>query len=686
MSSNPEAQVDPKVLEQKRQQILRLVEEISKLSESQIPPQDYWAEYLQRVLTALAAPAGAIWGRTPQGHLQIQYQINFREVGLDQVENGMQCHAELLRQVAQLGRPRLFPPQSGTVQNENGQGPGPANLTRFWVHIAPIMIEKQVAGLIEIWQDPERSPNAQRGFLQFLSEISEHAATYLKNTQFRQVMGQQQIWVQLEAFSRQVHNSLTPKEVAYQVVNEGRRLIQTDRVCVATRLGSATKVEAISGADVIEKRSSLVQTMRTLFDEVLVWGERLLYTGTKDDSLPPKVLDALDAYLAESNSKILIVQPLKDEREAESKRPCRSAIMVEAFEPNVTAEQLIARMEIVAKHAAPALYNSLEHKRLPFQWALRPIASVQDSMRGKPLAIAGAVAAGLAALVVILTFVPWRLRMDAKGKLYPKDRQYVYSRLEGPITAIRVKNLSNVHKDQELLTIQDLNLEMQIGKLKADMDAAERARVLYQMKLKDAKTEEERTNYNAQIIAQRAAYDKAKAEYDVRLVYSRDPKRSAVPAPITGTVVTFDPIEKLEGKLVKQGEYLLQVARLDGPWEIVLAIPEKHVGHVREALAKSPTGYLEVDLLLTSHPDHTYKGKLHADGLSGEAVLDDVEPDTKGTVLKARVEIEDIPPEMLTGDLLVSSEVRAKIRCGNRAMGYTLLYELWEFFYEKVLF
>ena len=33
--------------------------------------------------------------------------------------------------------------------------------------------------------------------------------------------------------------------------------------------------------------------MKTLFDKVLVWGEKLIYQGTRDDTLPPDVLKAL---------------------------------------------------------------------------------------------------------------------------------------------------------------------------------------------------------------------------------------------------------------------------------------------------------------------------------------------------------------------------------------------------------
>ena len=429
MSTNPEQQVDPRILEQKRQQINRLVEEVSKLSEANLNPPDFFAEFLQRLLTALAAPAGAIWGRTPQGNLQLWYQINYKEVGLHEIENGQASHDELLRQAAQDPKPRFVPPHSGV--GTNGDGPSAANLTRFVVLLVPILVEKQVAGFVEVWQDPDRSPQAQRGFLQFMVDLAEYASAFLRNTQLRQMVGRETLWTQLEAFSRQIHGSLNPREVAYMVVNEARRLIQCDRVSVATRLGSATKVEAISGADVIEKRSSLVQTMRALFDQVLIWGERLTYTGTKDDTLPPKVIEALDLYLAESNSKLLIIMPMKDEREADSKRPCRSAMMVECFEPTATLESLSGRMDVVVKHAAPALYNSLEYKRLPFRWALTPIANVKDSLRGKPGAIAAAISAGVLVLIFALIVIPYPLRMAAKGQLMPKERRIVYPMVTG---------------------------------------------------------------------------------------------------------------------------------------------------------------------------------------------------------------------------------------------------------------
>src|SRR2546421_11108865 len=185
-----------------------------------------------------------------------------------------------------------------------------------------------------------------------MMNMAELATRFSRNNMPRQMVGQQQLWVQLEAFARQTHSSLNPIEAGYLVANEGRRLIECDRVSIGVRYGRKVKVEAISGADVVEKRSNLVQLMRALFDKVIAWGEKLVYSGTKDDTLPPDVLKALDAYLAESNSKLLVVLPLKDERDEKegetTKKPARAALMMESFEPSEAPEQLFARLEVIA--------------------------------------------------------------------------------------------------------------------------------------------------------------------------------------------------------------------------------------------------------------------------------------------------------------------------------------------------
>ena len=56
---------------------------------------------------------------------------------------------ELLRLAAQLGRPQMVPPHSGTGPGEDGK-PAPGNPTNYVILIAPILVDKQVAGLVEV--------------------------------------------------------------------------------------------------------------------------------------------------------------------------------------------------------------------------------------------------------------------------------------------------------------------------------------------------------------------------------------------------------------------------------------------------------------------------------------------------------------------------------------------------------
>src|SRR5262249_5430301 len=156
-------------------------------------------------------------------------------------------------------------------------------------------------------------------------------------------------------------------------------------------------------------------------------------------------------YLAESNSKLLVVLPLRDERESESKKPPRSALMMECFDPAQSPEQLVARLEVVGRHATSALYNAAEHRRIPMRFIWQPIAKVQEGLGGKARAIMMASAAGVALLTLILIFVPYPLKMDSKGQLLPKERRFIYAPVEGKIDRFAVEPGQSVMTGQPLV-------------------------------------------------------------------------------------------------------------------------------------------------------------------------------------------------------------------------------------------
>ena len=90
MSTAPEPQVDPRALDLERKRLSQRLEELSKLCESDVPPGVFYGELLKKLLESLAAPVGALWIRTNQGNLQLQFQISLKEVGLDRSEESVQ--------------------------------------------------------------------------------------------------------------------------------------------------------------------------------------------------------------------------------------------------------------------------------------------------------------------------------------------------------------------------------------------------------------------------------------------------------------------------------------------------------------------------------------------------------------------------------------------------------------------
>ncbi|HEV2945869.1 MAG TPA: hypothetical protein VGX70_00740 [Gemmataceae bacterium] len=111
--------------EEQARQIKRLVEEIIEFSEQCPPPEDYYREFLKRVLLALEPAAGAVWIRNLQGNFLLQNQMNIQQVGLDASEEGQRSHDELIRAAGCKAERMIVPPHSRSGKAGN-DAPAPA--------------------------------------------------------------------------------------------------------------------------------------------------------------------------------------------------------------------------------------------------------------------------------------------------------------------------------------------------------------------------------------------------------------------------------------------------------------------------------------------------------------------------------------------------------------------------------
>ncbi len=689
--------------------------EASRLAGSTLAPTEFYEKFLTATINAIGAPAGAVWLRTPQGFLQVACQLNLDKVGLDAKRGGRQCHNEILRQVfqAQPPRPVMIEPQ-GQVSGLAEAGQVPArNLTDYFTLFAPIVQpDKTAMGLLEIFQEANHDPRMYPTFLNYSVQMAGYASQYHTFSNTRQVVGLDKVYSQVEAFARLIHGTLNPTECAYHIANEGRRLIECDRLCVGVRHGKKATVEAVSGADVVEKAATHVRRMRILFDSVLTWGDRLVFKGEKDESLPPAVLHALDDYLAESQPKLLIVLPIRDEREKDDRKPARSVLLLESFNPPENVEPLIQKLEIVGKHAAPALFNAAEMKSIPLKTVWWPVKKVQDGLGGKARLITGSIIFGLIALTLAMIFVPYQLKMDAKGELQPRELHLVYAKEASKLEKLNFKPGDKINPDAIVAEMYSDEIGQKLRQVTNEI-RVRRARV-EAMKSQDTSkfTQSEQSAHNARLAEDLENIASNELMRDQMIQKNNlDPNRpgfmfvkaprldpSQVPADAKLTVLNSDNSNEMMNRVLRPNEPLQKLGYTEGEWHIHVKVPQRNLGHILKAFTnpdhhqvdEKGRKYLDVDLLVTSESDKKYFGRIYEDELAREVIpnRDDHNESEPVSVGFVKIDFSNLPEDRRIPRTLFASgqEVHLRILCGKHALGYSLFHGVWEWFYEKVIF
>lgn len=710
--------IDSSLVEQTKTQIRTIVGEIAQLSKLDVPPDEYHGEFLHRVVAAMGALGGAFW-TFENGTLALAYQVNFKELNQQLASNqgGVQKHARLLYRM--LHGPEtgtLVPPFSGIEAGADGEAES-GNPTDKLLVFCPIRTELEVVGLVEIIQRPDTNPSTQRGFLKFLTQVSLLATDYYKNRQLRNFGERQNLWTLLEDFTRTIHQSLDVSETTYTIANEGRRLIECDRVSVALRRGGKCKIVAVSGQDAVDKRATAVKLLGKLATAVVKAGEPVWYTGDTSD-FAPQVERAVENYVDEGHTKMIAVFPLIPKQRSggeEEDEPTRrrkrekpfGALLVEQIEDSRVPERMRKRVEIVAEHASSALGNALEHHSIFLMplWKMIGKSKLLFSARMLPKTLLATVA--LVGLVCAMIFVPWNFQMHCTGTLEPVVRHKIYSPLDAEVKELFVDHNSKVHgpftengenvRGTTLLELRSSQLESEGMRL-----AGERQEILEEIasltrqthELEGKLTESERVQYERTQLVGKLEVARIRLATNEKQQKIFELLRSDlyVTSPITGTVVSWKLRERLSNKRpVSRMQFLMEVADLDGSWQLELSMPEKRMGNIaqrkKELEAKDPNKKLRVEFILATVPNKKYFGTVTEIHDRAEVRSDTGSAGATATGLNTvliKVALED--RESLPDQLMPGAECSAKIDCGQRPLGYVLFYEAIAFVQKNLLF
>ncbi len=672
-----EQPLDQQLVEQTKRQIQALVQEIEQLSRQNVSPAEFYSEFLGRVVAALAAVGGAVWAVNEENQLALQYQINFQLTNLSGDEAAQGRHARLLYQVLASTEGLLALPHSGA-----GDGDEAANPTDFLLVLAPLRTDLEVVGVVEIFQRADAGPDVQRGYLRFLLEMCGRAADYLKSRQLRHFSDRQVLWSRLEDFTRAVHASLEPVETAYTIANEGRRLIECDRISVAVRKGNKCVIEAVSGQDVFDKRSNTIRLLAQLASAVVRSGEAIWYTGDTRD-MAPQVEEAVQQYVDESHSKTVAVLPLRrplvdeeDDPEARSEQPPPvGALIVEQIEDSRPAPAMAQRVEVVCRHSSTALANALEHQGLFLMPVWRALGKARWIVGARTLPKTLTITAAVLAVAAALCLWPVDFNVQCKGTLEPVDRRDVFAGVDGVVDEVKVDARDAVAAGDLLVRLRNTDAEETLIQVEGQrLVAEERIRSLQRTLLDERQL---RSEDIARLSGERAEEEEKLVNLNAQRVL--DQKRIAdlaVHSPIRGVVVTWDLKNRLSGRPVQRGQTLLRVADPDGPWQLELHVPDNDMGFITSAQRDLKQQRLDVTYILATEPGTWHHGKVSEVAESAE-----VRGDEGNTVLvKVAINKHDLPGPR------PGATVSAKVYCGRQAVGYVWFHSLIAFIQSHILF
>ncbi|MEM6330884.1 MAG: hemolysin D, partial [Planctomycetota bacterium] len=301
---------DPDAVQRAKREIQGIVQEIADLSRQDVAPERYYDEFLNKVVSALAAAGGAVWTLSDAGQLQLGYQINLRSTGLLENPIGQAQHGRLLGRAMAEPEGVLAPPHSGATGGaDTDDEQAAANPTDYLLVMAPVHNDQGVQGVVEVFQRPGARPATQRGYLRFMQQTCELAGDYLRGRRLAHLADKQSLWEQLESFTRTAHQRLDVRQTAFTIANEGRRLIGCDRVTVAVQRGGRCVIEAISGLDTFDKRSNTTALLTKAARAVAKTAEDVWYEGDATQ-LAPQVERAIDAYVDVSETKSMAILPM----------------------------------------------------------------------------------------------------------------------------------------------------------------------------------------------------------------------------------------------------------------------------------------------------------------------------------------------------------------------------------------
>lgn len=437
--------------------------------------------------------------------------------------------------------------------------------------------------------------------------------------------------------------------IAAQATEEGRRLIDCDRLSLIARRGGSWRVLAVSGVKQLNRRSDAAKRLAELAGAAARWGEPI--TAPIDPyGTPRDVVESIDAYCDTAGVRSLRVRPCPSPLDDADPDTPDTVLIAEWFDSDcqADAEALLAAL---SRHVGVAM------AREPRGW-------LGGVWLGRGV-VAAILAAAITIAAAVATLTPATLWLHVEGRFEPVDQARVFAPLDGVVEEVLVEQSQRVEPGDPLVRLRSPELRFKreevaeaIAATEADLAALETA------KLRAALPGVGDSDDDPTALASRVASLREKLTYQQarRDLLAEQSERLVVTSPIGGEVLSWRPQDLLTDRPVQRGQRLLEIAGGEA-WRIELETPDHRSGPLLRAQAEGEP--LRVEYVVRADPAATHT-----------ATVATIEPATRVSADGAPVvRVVATPDDARAPNPRSGLGVSAKINCGEHSLGYVWLHE-----------
>lgn len=644
-----------------------LVDVVAQWAKDAVSQAEFYSVLLRRTVAELQAAGGAVWNLDSRQRLQ---RIDL--MGSPAIDAMTQQPSHLAGIRAAFTR--------GTEVSKSWAEPFQADQAKATTEdlvscLTPVIVDDEIVAMLELVLSAGTAATGRDNAEHVMAALADVSVDFHRAFQLRDLRQRAATWNTSQEFSDCVHRRLDLDETCYSIANEGRRFVGADRISVLVARGGSLRVGAISGVDSIDRRSPDVILMRRLASAVALGGDPLWTQDSLEQ--PPQVRQFLDAYHDASGARCLAILPIKSEP-SNGKSRLLGVLVAEQFQGDKFEAACQERLAIGCLHAKTALANALEMNSLPLLWVSRSMRRVgwlfglQSITSLTLMLIASLLFMG--AGVATLCLVPIDFTVTARGQLQPIEQRDIFAPADGVVQEILVQHGEEVAGGAVLVKLRNTELDYETGRLLGDL-ATTRAKLqaFQAARLTAGRDRRQMDQVNAEI--ERLKQILVGMEQQ-REILQRQRHALDVRSPLAGQVMSWEADKTLASRPVRQGQRLMTIANVRGPWHLEVDVPDDDIGHVIAARQQLGGGNLPVTFILLTDPASVHRGDV-ADVALTTSVTGNREPAVQITVAIDSAALTSPRP---------GAGVVARIHCGRRSIGYVWFHRVYEQLRMRTMF